>query len=962
MQKNFLFYITFLFFIKFFAQYQNVYQLKYVQDKSADFYHLNLIKNTEQNSIPFIAQDSTGQMWFATKDGLIRYDTKKFYTYKFEPENPHSIGGNFVERILVGHDGVIFVGTEPGLLAKYRPQTNDFVRINGISGKRIKDIKQDTGGLYWITTEKKLYRYNDQTSELKTFSYSDNKTGMDRLLITRDGRFFITTNEHYILEFFPAENRFEKINIIPENEKIHTSNTVFYSAFYLVEDKAHYIWITTPYGYLVRYNPQDGSKVKYVFKSLKDTDLLDRKKLTVMFVFEDSEGQLWFGTWFNGMYKIDRNRQKITHYLPDENNPNSLTNNIIHSGFQDKAGYLWFGTEFAGINILKKNKKFDIINYQNPNFPDAFNASTTDNQGNVWIADYEKGMYMFPKFQPGKIRCLNDFFGFQAPPQLFFDIYHTADNTLYISTNKGMYVYNRNRNTYEVLQYHKENFNSLTSNAIIDIEEDRNHRIWIGTNYGLNRYDPKTGKILRFMYNENNPNGLSNNFIHKVYCDSQNHIWIGTRGGLNLWEPATGNFIAYRHDDNVSNSLPDNIIYDIAQAGGYLWLATRSGLVRFDTQNKQQFRLFTTDDGLPENYIRSLITDDNGRLWAATSHYLIKVSPDDFHLFVYSKSDGLEGQNFIKNVGRQNFEFATGNAYKDPQGYLYFGGLAGMTVFHPDSLPVNTYQAPVYLTKFEAEGKELIPSGKITLSPHQNTFTVETNILNYIQPDKNTYAFYLENYDTVWQNTGNRNTITYYNVPGGNYQLHFKAANNDQVWTNSDNVVKIRIRLPFYRTRLFYSMIILLVLMLISAFYLHKIYIKRKIERQRKMLEYSTSSLSEKEIERIDKLLSEKLQSSKMYLEPNLSLHKLAKEIGVIPNHLSQTINQKHGRNFNDYINLYRLQDALKLLKKTQLKIEAVAYDSGFNSLSTFNTFFKKEKKMTPSAYRRKYRSEGMKK
>jgi AraC-like DNA-binding protein len=60
-----------------------------------------------------------------------------------------------------------------------------------------------------------------------------------------------------------------------------------------------------------------------------------------------------------------------------------------------------------------------------------------------------------------------------------------------------------------------------------------------------------------------------------------------------------------------------------------------------------------------------------------------------------------------------------------------------------------------------------------------------------------------------------------------------------------------------------------------------------------------------------------------------------------------------HNKHFSEFINTYRIDFAKKLLKETYLKIEAIAYDSGFNSLSTFNTVFKKETGFTPSKYRK---------
>lgn len=130
-------------------------------------------------------------------------------------------------------------------------------------------------------------------------------------------------------------------------------------------------------------------------------------------------------------------------------------------------------------------------------------------------------------------------------------------------------------------------------------------------------------------------------------------------------------------------------------------------------------------------------------------------------------------------------------------------------------------------------------------------------------------------------------------------------------------------------------------------------YIKKKIQKQRKKLRYSQSNLSDKNINTINTQLIEKLNSSTLYLEADLTLNKMASVLGIKTNALSQVINQVHNKNFNTFINQFRLKEAKKLLIETDLKIESIAYDSGFSSLTTFNSFFKKEVGITPSTFRK---------
>jgi len=96
------------------------------------------------------------------------------------------------------------------------------------------------------------------------------------------------------------------------------------------------------------------------------------------------------------------------------------------------------------------------------------------------------------------------------------------------------------------------------------------------------------------------------------------------------------------------------------------------------------------------------------------------------------------------------------------------------------------------------------------------------------------------------------------------------------------------------------------------------------------------------------------IKEKEPFLDPGLSLRILAKQIQMHPNQLSWLLNESIGKNFNEFINHYRIE-TFKLIakdpKNTNLTIEGLAYDSGFNSKTVFNTYFKKETGLTPKQF-----------
>jgi ligand-binding sensor domain-containing protein/AraC-like DNA-binding protein len=950
-------FVGFIFAISLSSYAQNdIMSLSLSEGSKINFYHLKLAEGMSQNSITYITQDSVGQMWFATKEGVVRYDAKKLHYYRHDPKNPNSIGGNFVERVYTAYDGSVWVGTQPAVLSKYNQKTDDFTKINGIKGGRIKDISQDKNNLFWITTNQYLYSYNDQSQELNRYSFQNATIGLDRLLITKSGRIFVTTNETYILEFYPKTKKFRKINLLQQDEMIKFRTTQTYSLYQITEDHNQNIWIAPSFGYLIKYNPETESKQKIIYRNKNSIyKNKTRKILTAMFIFEDKQNNLWVGTWFDGLYKIFPNRTEFTNFLPNEDNPNLLSNSIVHSGFQDKGGYYWFGTEFAGLNILKNADKFSITAHDKNDINSLpavrFSFIVKDKTGRKWIGTMGDGIYFADKKAPNNyIKSTKLSLHAWAPTALV-----DHQKNVWFAVEKNLIKYNPETKDTIIFRHNPDNYNTLAPGNITYVYQDKNEIFWIGTSGGLTRFDEKKNKFIRFSHDVDNPKSLSSNYVTGIVEDKYHNIWVGTYAGLNKLNKKTGNFTIFKQNYSNNNSISSNAVNDLLSVDNNLWIATSGGgLVQYNLDDKL-FKTYDTHSGLSDNTVKGIEVDNHQNLWLTTKHNIVKFDTETNQYINYDASDGLYEKIYIEHVGLQNLEFGAGFSNKDEQGNIYFGGMSGITTFHPDSLSINTYKPPTIIEYFSVNGieKTIRKNNKIELKNQQNNLKFVLTTLNYIQPDKNQYAYKLKAYDTVWQYTGHQSTIEYNNIPPGNYTLVYKGANNDGVWGKINETPIITVALPFYKTTRFYAGLFILILLLIILFMMYRYYLYRKIEKQKQKLRYHSSKLKDEDAKRIDKKLEEYLIKNELYLEPDITLNKLAKIIDERSHYVSQVINQLHNKRFHEYINTFRIQVAKKMLVNTHLKIEAIAYDSGFNSLSTFNSVFKKEVGMTPSIFRK---------
>lgn len=119
---------------------------------------------------------------------------------------------------------------------------------------------------------------------------------------------------------------------------------------------------------------------------------------------------------------------------------------------------------------------------------------------------------------------------------------------------------------------------------------------------------------------------------------------------------------------------------------------------------------------------------------------------------------------------------------------------------------------------------------------------------------------------------------------------------------------------------------------------------------QKSNLKGSVKNESLKKLEKI-------MEQEKLYLDPSLNLIKLARKISIAPCHLSRIINESFNKSFNSFVNYYRVKESTKYLMKDsseKMNILEIAYESGFNSKSSFNNAFKKHTGLTPKEYRYK--------
>jgi ligand-binding sensor domain-containing protein/signal transduction histidine kinase len=192
--------------------------------------------------------------------------------------------------------------------------------------------------------------------------------------------------------------------------------------------------------------------------------------------------------------------------------------------------------------------------------------------------------------------------------------------------------------------------------GVLAIFEDREGDMWFGTDVG-------GATVLReqAFWTMTTADGLSDDFVRAVFQDHAGTVWVGTnRGGLD--RIADGRVTAMRAGPSGSGgALSSNVVLALAEAGGDLWIGTPDGLSRL---RGGRLTLFTTADGLPDDFVRSLYTDRDGSLWIGTRNGLAHLAGGRFAS--YSRMDGLGGDLIGSMLRLQDGTFWVGT----------FGGLS----------------------------------------------------------------------------------------------------------------------------------------------------------------------------------------------------------------------------------------------------------------------------------------------
>ncbi|MEZ5042307.1 MAG: adenylate/guanylate cyclase domain-containing protein [Saprospiraceae bacterium] len=794
-----------------------------------------------------IQQDAYGFIWIATINGLNRFDGTNFIQFSSQSQD-FFIPFNTISDMIIGQEDKIWLAN-PDYLTTLHPEAQF------LSQKKIKEgpivrresmvphnLLRDTQGRIWMAT------YDEKSGNTMIQTLSSDSTlkkvldvpgqYIKRPILEFNSRYFIAAFENELWEIDEHGKILQKW-ATPVVGNLSNHRIVQMQA---LNDK---IWVLLANGKVY-----ERTETQQTWTDHPLNNQLPSLESTACFLVEDN-GDIWIGArgsiWYYSAYT-----KQLTNY--DEAIRPLIKNTCLYRQiFKDQAGVIWLSTDFGAIridrseNFVRSSSFFtQILSGGNENCSNVFcsiRGITEDENGKIYFSYYNSIHTYDPKteqLQP--LFPSNDFFNFP------FGI-HYHKNALYTGNGR------------------KINLKTLAVDTIFnhpsidmgDVIEDQKGRLWFGYQSWLYQYDAEKDSLIPFEDQYGQWDTLAGQIGHLYQKKGSDNIWVSTLdNGVYKIDPVLGRTDHFHAAENSPIRLRHQQVNAAFEDNrGFLWLATAYGLHRIHLQSKE-LEVFTTEDGLPNNFINGILPENDTVLWLSTDAGLSRFSIARYNCLNFSANDGLSSNEF----NRISF-------FKASDERMYFGGLNGINAFYPSRAfmdqGMQEKDSPIRLaglTRLDGKSDSLIrltfglqDLKTFVFSPWDRFFSFKFAKPDFRHYSQTSYSYWLEGFEEDWSPPTAVSEVRYNNIPAGKYTLRVKAKTPKGGWSTNELALSIHVKEAYYKTWWFWSICAAL---LFGGLYLiarYRIYAIKKREKELEELVKIRTQELEKEKQKSEELL-----------------------------------------------------------------------------------------------------------
>ncbi len=711
-----------------------------------------------QNSIISIAQTPDGYLWLATFAGVVRFDGLRFTV--FDAGNTPELVSSRIVNLKVDRHGALWIRSEYGDIARLAGgRFTHFTAADGLPARvGVAVFTEDQAGNFWVPgiSDQGILRLEGEKFVVRVPPVPAMSRGYQTLIPTRDGSIW-GTGGNILTKLWPGEvvdyvfdaERPEALVKLSDLDLTRSLQITF-----LEPSRDGGIWVANVDG-LRKFRDGRWQEFRPAHGPLA----------SVANVYEDRAGNLWVGTWDDGLWQFDVKGEVHKHKLTD-----SPAHEPVRSIFEDREGNLWVGTLGAGLFRVKP-RLFTIYGIKDGLAGKVVRSITRGADGTVWMLNSDQINWLQEQTQPRVQRVQSDISW--ASCNLV-----GRDGTAWVGTlRNGLFRYRKG-----------EWFHYPFERSVLNLFEDRGGVLWLGADHLLARVE---GDAIRKIPS---PDGGQLD-VNAMADDSLGGLYLGLNGA-GLLRYSRGEWTRF----SKSDGLPDERVWSLyVDAENTVWMGGYDrGLARLKAG--KIFSFSAPGLRLP-GFIGSILEDNYGTLWLTSNHGIHTVSKKELNDFADGTSDAINTIRYTQRDGLATSECASSTqpvSFKGSDGRLWFATMSGVAVVDPSTLPHNTVPPPVAIEEVLIDDAETTKrDGLVTVPPGKHRIEIRFTALSLTAPEKLRFKYQLESFDPGWVDAGTQRVAHYTAVAPGRYRFRVQGCNNDGVWSETSANLAIAV-VPYY--------------------------------------------------------------------------------------------------------------------------------------------------------------------
>jgi signal transduction histidine kinase/ligand-binding sensor domain-containing protein len=717
------------------------------------------------NVISGLAQTPDGFLWVGTQGGLMRFDGTQFQ--EFSPVNIADVPNRVVRALICDRRGALWIAIDRGMIITVAgDQSRLFTEKDGLPDSFVREMIEDADGAIWIS----YYGYN------RLCRIKDNQVVLFGVAegLPAPGPCWLTCDNQRQLWFAKGN----ELGVFRDS-KFTTLVKLDASAARIAGSHSGGVWIGTA-TQLLKY--QEGGKVE-----LKGT--LPQPGTEPGVIHEDRAGMVWIGSEAaNGLFKFDGSSFETVH----------TSHPSINCLMEDQEGNLWVGTGGGGLNRLRP-RILELSNVDPARPIDSVRSVCEDAEGSLWAVTRD-GLLMHHSVT----NWVNMLQATNWPGGRAACVAAGSNGAVWIGGRGfGLYRFQNNRFTAW------GRANGLASETVRSLLASSDGDVWLGIDTPRQVQQLHDGKFTSFKM----PPGART--IRAMAEDSRGNIWVGTAEGQLL--RITGNQLINETTNGPPQPFAIRCLHATADGAVWIGYAGGGGLGRF---KNGKYSRFTPAQGLDDNFVSQIVSDQQGWLWLAGTHGFYRVQMKQLDDVAEGRARQVRSVKFGRGEGLPSLQANYDNypaALLGSDDRPRIGTRTGLAVIHTENIRDNPDPPQVFVDRASVDGEiiglynsrsplreraandvaDLKTQAMLRVPPGHHRIEFDFVAPSLTAPENVQFRYRLEGFDEGWLDAGDARKAIYSRLPAAGYHFRVIACNQSGVWNEIGATVNLTV-LPFF--------------------------------------------------------------------------------------------------------------------------------------------------------------------